>query len=277
MFYGNELRNIHNIATEILESFIELCDKHDLEYFAIVGTALGAVKYKGFIPWDDDIDIGMTREDYNKFIEIAKIKLPKKFFLQNFHTEYDTPFYYSKVRAKNTEFVEKYYDALNINKGIFIDIFPIDNIPDNKILEKIQYAKSKFISNIFIAATISDINSNDNNVKSKVKRLIRRSMNKVLKNIDKNKIFYMLEKEFTKYNNKSTKRIGRVNENEVIRRKYIYPFKQLEFEGLKINIPGDYHKYLTNRFGDYMKPPKEEDIRCHKPCKVIIEGIEYKY
>lgn len=277
MIYKDELREVHKISMEILCDVIELCKKHNLKYFAIAGTALGTVKYKGFIPWDDDIDIGMLREDYNKFIEIAKKELPKKLFLQNFHTEYDTPFYYSKIRNKETKFIEKYYDKLNINKGIFIDIFPIDNIPDNKILQNIQYIKSKIISNIFISTSISEISSNNKSSKYMIKKLIRKFMNKIFKNANKEKIFYMLEKELTKYNKKKTKRIGRVNENEIIKINYIYPLKQLEFEGIKINVPGNYHEYLKNRFGDYMKTPKEEDKRNHNPLKIKVNGVEYDY
>ena len=120
----SELQEIHKDLLELLKAFKNVCDKEGIWYTLAFGTVLGAVRHKGFIPWDDDIDIGMTRDNYEKFIKIANTKLSEEFFLQTMETEEETPFYFAKVRKNKTKFIEKYVKDINMNHGIFIDIFP---------------------------------------------------------------------------------------------------------------------------------------------------------
>ncbi|MBQ6686203.1 MAG: LicD family protein, partial [Firmicutes bacterium] len=90
------LNKIQETEIEILQTIDKICHKHNLVYFGIGGTALGAVRHEGFIPWDDDIDIGMPRVDYEKFLEIAREELPSEYHIQHFTTEKKTPFYFTK-------------------------------------------------------------------------------------------------------------------------------------------------------------------------------------
>ena len=277
MFYGEELNDIHNIQLKILKEVVELCKKYDIKYFAIGGTALGTIRHRGFIPWDDDIDIGMTRENYNKFIKIAKTELPNNLFFQHFSTEEDTPFYFTKVRDKDTEFIEPYCSDLTINHGIFIDIFPYDNIPDNKILRNIHYIKIKFLNNLFISKTLVNINSNKNDFVSKFKRNFRKLLNFLLRNVDKNTIFNKLDKEVKRYNDIETKTVGFIAENEITKKEWINTLENRKFENIYVFVPRDYHWYLSSLYGDYMKVPKEENRVNHNPSKVKVNGVEYEY
>lgn len=134
---------------ELLCEFVNICSKYNLTYFLVCGSALGAVKYRGFIPWDDDIDVAMPRSDYEIFIKVAQECLPEHVFLQNNDTDPEFPQIYSKLRNSNTTYVEKTVAHLNINHGVFIDIFPLDP----KSTEKGFELKKRFLFGRLLAFT----------------------------------------------------------------------------------------------------------------------------
>ena len=108
---------------QILQIFTQICDQLQLKYFLVCGSALGAVKYGGFVPWDDDVDVALFRDDYERFCKEAPALLPKQFFLQNFQSDPAFPAIYSKLRNSETTCIEESVAALPINHGISIDIF----------------------------------------------------------------------------------------------------------------------------------------------------------
>ena len=122
------LDKLHQVELEILDDFVSVCEKHKLRYFLTGGTMLGAIRHKGFIPWDDDIDIGMPREDYDKFIKIGSEALGNKYTLDCFelNKKYYLPF--AKIKKNNTIFDEGLDDKNH--KGIFIDIIPFENVDE---------------------------------------------------------------------------------------------------------------------------------------------------
>ncbi len=140
-----ELTQLHQVLYEILEEIVRICDKHNIPYFVIGGTAIGALYDKAILPWDDDIDIGMKREDYNKFLRIASQELKEPYFLSWIETDPHTPYYFAKVKKNNTLFIEEMFKDVPMHQGIFVDIFPFDRIPDNKLLRKIQYETVNFL------------------------------------------------------------------------------------------------------------------------------------
>ena len=108
----------------LLQIFVEICEKLKLRYFLVCGSALGAVKYKGSIPWDDDVDVGMPRRDYDVFKKEAQKLLPNGVFLQNYETDPAYPQVFSKLRDSNTTYIEKSVAHLPINHGIYIIMIP---------------------------------------------------------------------------------------------------------------------------------------------------------
>ena len=130
------MNELQKVEFDLLRYFIEICEKLNLNYFLVCGSALGAARHEGFIPWDDDMDVGMYREDYNKFMKLAPALLPEGIFLQNYKTDPKYPHVFAKLRNSNTTYIEKSAKDLDINHGIYIDIFPLDGYPENRSEQK---------------------------------------------------------------------------------------------------------------------------------------------
>ena len=153
-YSSQELEKLHEVLYEILAEVVRVCTKHDIPYFVIGGTAIGALYDKAILPWDDDIDIGMKRDDYERFLQIAPRELGQDYFLSWLGTDPRTPYHFTKVKKNNTLFVEENYKSLPMHQGIFVDIFPFDRIPDNKLLRRIQFEAVNFLKCCLIGKEI---------------------------------------------------------------------------------------------------------------------------
>lgn len=269
MNLNQEIKKVQlNIASELHE----ICQKNNIEYFLVAGSLLGAVRHKGFIPWDDDIDIGMLRKDYEKFIEVAKKELNKKYFLQTWDTDSNFGLPIAKIRAETTEYVEYSIKDINIHKGIFIDIFPLDNTPEN-FFEK---SKHKFIT-YFLKRTIL---IKQNYVlwgnESVLKKFLYKAFSLLLIGISVEPLKLLMKKEMTKYNNCESLNVVGIGgsysyDKETIKKEWIKDKVLLEFESQKFYAPLKYHEYLNNLYGDYMTPPPESQREDrHKIIKIKL-------
>lgn len=139
------MNELQKTELKILKHAIRICDDLKLTYFLVCGSALGAVKYQGFIPWDDDVDIALPRKDYEIFCEKSQQLLPDHLFLQNWKTDKFFPAVYSKIRDSRTTYIEKSMAHLPIHHGVYIDVFPIDGYPDDyKKQKRVERAKKLF-------------------------------------------------------------------------------------------------------------------------------------
>ena len=253
---NKHLKELQQKELEILKYFDKLCKKHNLEYFLAYGTLLGAVRHKGFIPWDDDIDVHMKGEDYLKLIDILKNNFDKKYFFQSIETEKNYYALWNKIRMKNTIFVEKGWENVNINQGIFLDIFPLIEYPDNnkslkKIDTKIKITKL-LIENNIKPNKFTHLYGKSGKILSKIFRLIPQSIrNKIaLKNIKylcnykSNSGYYFSPDEGLQ---KKSKKIDFESSTN------------LKFEDCELKCPIGYDEYLKAIYNDYMTLPKEED------------------
>ena len=130
------LRKVQLLQLKIAKEIKRICDKNNIDYILDSGTLLGAVRHKGFIPWDDDMDIAMTREEYNRFIDVAKIELGEEYFLQTWDTDNNYPMPFAKVRLNDTRYIENVFENANMHQGIYVDIFPYDVWPQKNIYRK---------------------------------------------------------------------------------------------------------------------------------------------
>ena len=136
---NEQLRQLQMIELEMLLEVDRICKKCGIKYTIIAGTLLGSIRHKGFIPWDDDADIGMLREEYEKFRQACKTELDKtRFYFQDNRNTKGYRWGYGKLRRKNTVFMREYQEHMPYKQGVFIDIFPMDGIPDNYILRTVH-------------------------------------------------------------------------------------------------------------------------------------------
>ena len=146
-----ELSRLQEALYATLSEVDRICRKHGIRYFVTGGTAVGAYFWQKILPWDDDVDVGMMRPDYERFAQIAQEELSDKFFLQTPDTEPHTPFYFMKVRMNGSRFSEATFKHIKMHQGIYVDIFPFDKIPKQKWLERLQHKALFFLNGLFIA------------------------------------------------------------------------------------------------------------------------------
>lgn len=251
------------IELDMVKEVIRICNKYDIKYFGIGGTLLGAIRHGGYIPWDDDIDLGMFREDYEKFISIAPYELPEKYFLQSYLSEKKYTNGHIKIRNNATTCLLKgsSYVDLKIGKncGVFVDIFPYDNVPDslkqrNKFTERIKRIKrwierDRFYNNREIRSL------NDFIKKALIKTyFIFHNSEKLIKKIDilsqkyKNKTNTVAMVSFMPGREKTTYDLNLYKE-----------FLSVHFQDIQLVIPKNYEAILTRQYGNYMKLPEIKD------------------
>jgi len=269
---SEELSKLKAIEINMLIEVKRICQRHGLRYFVIGGTCLGAVRHKNFIPWDDDIDIGMPRKDYNKFLKIAQAELPSHLFLQNYKTEKDFILNYSKIRNNKTTFVEKIVAHMDINHGAYIDIFPLDGVPKNRLIRKINNLRIKILYLRLLLHYINDIGD---------VKFHRRAIIYIIKTFYKEYNPYKLHEKIDsivkKYNYDQCDLVknyfGIWKEKEIIPREYFGIGCDLPFNSISVTAPIHYDKYLTNLYGDYMiPPPKEKQVSHHDTAVIDLDN-----
>ncbi|WP_201352086.1 LicD family protein [Hydrogenimonas urashimensis] len=224
----------------------EICRRHNLAYWLDAGTLLGAVRHQGFIPWDDDIDIGLMRDDYENLIKYLAVELPDDLVLQTLSTDPKYGFMFAKVRDRHSHI---HGDIEYTYNGVFIDIFPFDYVPKSKFILKIQYAIIQTIVGLRYAVEFR-----------REKIWLKKSLKYL---VDKNSIYRFLYKLAfgLNYIFKSEEDVG----NGLvcpwaffksIRPKEVYlPPGKVEFEGKEYNAPHDIDRYLKALYGEnYMTP-----------------------
>lgn len=251
-----EMKKIWAVELDLLNKLLEVCQKYGLKCFADGGTLLGAVRHKGFIPWDDDIDVVMFRRDYEKLKSVAGEEFTEPYFFQCAYSDDNYIRGHAQLRNSNTTAIlYKEIQKKHVrNYGIFIDIFVLDGVSQSNIKLKIQ----KLIVDICkdrMALLITDD-----------KLLLKKQLFKkrILKTIGLNRIkLYRLMEAVLKICSiehcEMVAPLGFVYETEKrIRNKHLYDEAELRnFECIKIPVPCGYHEFLSNRYGDYMKPSQE--------------------
>ena len=275
-YTDEELQNLKRVQLEIFDEVVGLCERHNIEYVAVAGTVLGAVRHNGYIPWDDDLDIAMIRDDYDRFLKIAEKELGDRFFLQNYDTEKNSIAYFSKIRKNGTLFVQDADLNTTAHKGIFIDVFPFDNLPDSRFKKKIFRFVQIILYQIFIAKSTVGMMGTNNSFKGKCKQMARTILHIVAIPISKGYLYNELDKLLRKYNGVDTESVMQSPEfarnGLVFPKKWIFPTVKEEFEGRLINVPCEKNKYLELRYGkDFMQlPPKSKRFN-HRPIKLFFE------
>lgn len=253
-----DLSDIQNIMLQMMIDIDRVCKKHGIRYILDGGSMLGAVRHKGFIPWDDDLDIAMLRDDYVKFIKIANEELDDKYCFQCIENTKEYPYNFGKVFCTNTTFLEHFTANLDICHGIYIDVFPMDYV-DIKHLKMLSFRRrlvSKFTQIRYMKLKII----NETMIKRFISMLIPMKLVNVM--CKKNMMYHYKRSQYVQKMCHYGKNKPPVNASlftDTIRvpfEKYVFP------------IPREYDRFLRERYGDYMQLPSISD---QKPVHHIIE------
>ncbi len=264
-YQEEELKLLHIHLYDILARTIKVCERLDIQYFIIGGSAIGALFDGAILPWDDDIDIGMERADYDRFLAEGAAVMPKGYTIQSPLNEGNTPYYFSKVRKDHTRFEGEDEAGLDMHHGVYIDIFPMDRVPDCKPLERAQRAISRHLINAFVASTIELREG------GAFQKWVVNSFAKVC---GKRLIYKMLTAVQTMWNSRETEYINIIYmPRDHIRRSTLHPPATVDFGPLKVKAPQDMERYLNNHYPNLHRPPKEEQIN-HAPQRLNLYGDE---
>ena len=260
---------------DLLIPVIGICQKLELNYYLVCGSALGAVKYGGFIPWDDDMDVGLPRPDYQRFVQEAPAMLPEGYFLQNYRTDPAFPHVFSKLRDSNTTLIEHGVAHLDMNHGICIDIFPLDGYPSGKWPQKVFNLRKKLYSWMQYCALAK---GPDKKVefRNSIFRLMgyHKRTAKTLEKMERLYMRYSTETSEIWCNHGNWQR-----ELEYAPRWHYGAGTEMTFEGLTVRVPEAYDAYLTQKYGDWRSdPPKEKQASHHSylVCDVNRPYTEYR-
>ena len=272
-----DLHAVQQIGLQILSVVAEILNRNNISWFLAYGSCLGAVRHGGFIPWDDDIDIGMLREDYERARSILQKELPKGFTYCDRFNEKDFPYNFAKVRKDGTIYSAAEDMHLNIHHGIGIDIFPFDSCPnDPKVFKKV-YRVSKMYR---LESDLAHMNYR----KGKVIRpfwqlpLIHFAHLFFDTKYLQDKLDQCITAEPVGGNTDAVcSWLGDYADGAKAKREWLTPTVRIQFEGMSMPVPRDYDAYLTALYGDYMIPPPESERRPrHKPQMVVLPDCEDK-
>lgn len=271
--YNNEipdydiLRKLQLTQLEILKYVNDFCFKNKIRYSIAYGTALGAVRHKGFIPWDDDMDICMLREDYNKFLSIWKDS--DDYILQNNETNSDFKQTFSKIRKRNTAFVQKNDVGKSFHKGIFIDIFPFDRKPVGKF-KQINQKINVMLFQLYFRGYVPETNGTILKLGSAVLLKIHRksSYSKLAEKYLQKALKYNDDKTLPVFDTCTFSDMQKQYDNNLFD-----DVEYIDFENCKLPIFKSYVNFLKTCYGDYMKlPPKGEQTWFHHHMLVDFEN-----
>lgn len=257
-----QIENIHYCLKIIATEIKRVCEKNNIKYFLLSGSLLGAVRHKDFIPWDDDMDIGMLRNDYEKFIEVCEKDLNKeKFFIQRIETDPGFAKFYIRVLLYGTSLDYCYIKNTNSKKCLFVDVFPYDKIPNSKFLQKKQSLVTSFARRLYR----HKLHYVDDNMTFGCKLELLLSPF-----FSKKSLIKMYNKEIQKYNKKehtiyvNSPNAGYGYYRERIKTEWITELKDFNFG--ELILPGfvKYDEYLTFLYGDYMTLPEEDQRVTHR-------------
>ena len=257
---------LHQVDLDIVKDVVSLCEKHGLKYYMLGGTMLGAIRHGGFIPWDDDIDLGMVREDYERFLELS-YKLPGRLKVVNYRNTPSYQYYITRVLDTETKVIEERIGNENKYTNASIDIFPIDGTPNNKLLRKIYFFR------VLYHRALMSLCYKDSIDRKRQRGTAEKALLWIMERLP-------IEKMTTPYKQKEiidrllrkqkidgAKYIGNImgayRTKEIVPAEFYGQGKMYSFEDIELRGMDMPDEYLTWTYGDYRKLPPEDKRKTH--------------
>lgn len=277
-----ELRKIQLNQLAVAKEIHRICQKYDIPYILIGGTLLGAVRHKGFIPWDDDLDIGFTRENYERFLAAAKQDLDPKYYLQEWRSDpaYANPF--GKIRINGTKFVESSVKNKEAHAGIFVDIFPYDEYPEGTLKRKLLCVRLTLLRQVLVLKTgYCEYVSRTGKMRRQIAKALlfpilylyacANSKEALVNRFEKIACKYNGQKHELYYEHSGASPYGKwVIPSECFEQRMLMQFEDAEF-----SVPVNFDKYLSIGYGNYMElPPENKRTNRHGIIEVAFLETE---
>ena len=270
--YDNQtLKLLQSLELMILKDFIKICEENNLTYYMYAGSLLGAVRHNGFIPWDDDLDVVMFRDDFEKFKEIFIASQNDKYELLCNETHRDYFHLLAKLMLKDTKFEESWVNQVDFHIGINMDIFVLDDLSDNNFKRNYQLKKSFFYNKLLIMSKIKlyDLPF--------VTKVITHTGYYILNlfGINPSTINKRCLNFLRKYKNPNAECVFDISATaeeypQIFSKEDFKDIEKIQFEDIKVNIPSGYDNILKSLYGDYMQLPPKEDRYNH-----ITETLDF--
>lgn len=256
--FGYKLEEIHGKLLKILEEVDRVCKKYRITYFLEAGSALGAYRYQGFVPCDDDIDIAMLRKDYERFLKVAPKELQEGFLLQRMRSGRQYLYPYAQVVMDNTCFVRDNFKNLKMHMGIHIDIAPLDTVAKKPELQAAQFEKVRRITKLIRRKMLPE----NFDSRNPLKKWIVNSNYYLLKIVPLILLRMKQDKEFKKYDHIETGYVGDLctHYKKVVtfKKKDLVPVRKMRFVDKDYPVPCNIEAYLESIYGEYKKlSPRE--------------------
>lgn len=260
------LEKLHNLHVEMIKDLQYVCEKYNINYFAVFGTALGAERHQGFIPWDDDTDVGMLRSDYNKFLSVVEKEIGDKYKILTPEIDKRYACNVTKLQRKGTIFISHLSKDLKCEQCIFLDIFPFDCVASSEKQAKKQYFLTLFLDRLLYLCGTPYPYIPYEGLKKIIATVIcwvTHYLTKFL-HLSPRFVYKMYMKECKRFNELQTGVVTSWGSGNSLKYKIavknMFPVKETKFETITINVLNNNKEHLTKVYGDYMKLPPTTSI-----------------
>lgn len=270
-----QLKEMHECLLNILIAIDKVCREHGLTYYLIAGTMLGAVRHKGFVPWDDDADVALPRKDYDILVEHANEWLPEQFELVSGRHDPMYPYNFARIQDKNTYYVLR--RAFNFVGGVPVDIFPLDGMTENAVKRKIHYMKYGIMNRLLYYSLVDPYKHGHG-----AHMVFTKLMHKIIPQRWMHAKIDSLQQEYSGDGYTLTADHDNKPDRGILPTEVYGTPRPVEFCGHQFMGVSDPDAYLSFCYGDYMKPPKElpkqnfRELDLHSPFKEHENSEEHE-
>ena len=268
------LKHLQQVELMSLKDFVDTCEANNIRYFGFGGTAIGALRHKGFIPWDDDIDVCLPAEDFNKLLDIYDKEWSEKYSIMNTERDINYPFPTTRIMLKGTQFCEEALAPLPLDLGIFLDVYCFDNVSDDEKEYKKQAFDAWFWSHMRILVDVPRPVILADGIKGKLLKAavtMGRGVCKLL-HLSTQKMYEREQEARNRFAHVKTKRIAYLHDTDRFVNTYpvdeVFPVDKLDFDGIQVSFPNQNDKFLRMLYGDYMQMPPVEKRKNHYPARL---------